>query len=303
MSIPSLFVRLRLLQIRVSAKLLEFVGLSTLGAAFIVRLRGISLFNGILRFLVGYRRTFRSFSDAQNFARRFVPAGHEHPDDVAFHSSIADTIRESDFPVLFHLAPLASGLRKVFDLGGNVGNLFYAYQTELNFPSNLTWCVFDLPEKKPAGQELARQRNEPRIRFCDSLADASDCDLFIASGSLHYFEQPLDQMLLALGQLPPHVMVNRTPCFREAASASNSANAFTEDIITVQDNKTYLVPCIVHNEAKLIAAMRRIGYSLRASWPVHERKLWVPLYPDRSARHYSGFYFEKADPIGRSSGV
>ncbi len=295
MSAPSLFIRLRLLQIRVLARLLEVIGVSSGGAAFIVRLRRIPILDDLLRFLVGYRRTFPSFGAAQDFARRFVPAGHEHPDVVAFHSSIADTIRESDFPVLFYLAPLLSGFRKVFDLGGNVGNLFYAYQKEVNFPPELSWYVLDLPAEKMAGQELARQRNETRIRFADSLADASGCDLFIASGSLHYFEQPLDQMLLALGELPPHVIVNRTPCFREPASPANSANSFTEDMITVQDNRTYLVPCIIHNETKLVASMRKIGYTLRARWSVHERKLWVPLYPDRSSQLYSGFYFQKTD--------
>lgn len=295
MSEPSVYLRARLLQIRVLAKFLELLGLSRRGAALIVGLRGNSFFGPILGFLVGYRRNYSSFEQAAASARRFIPSGHEHPDDVAFHSSIADTIRESDFPVLFHLAPQVSGFSKVFDLGGNVGNLFYAYQKELNFPADLVWYVFDLPAKKPAGQALARQRNELRIRFSDSLADASGCDLFIASGSLHYFEQPLDQMLLSLDRLPPHVIVNRTPCFQQLDSPEDSARPFNDDLITVQDNRTYLVPCIVHNSDKLVASMSKIGYSLRASWPVHERKLWVPLFPDRSSEYYSGFYFQKTD--------
>ena len=295
MSKPSVYLRVRLLQIRAVAKFLELLGLSRRGAALIVGLRGNSFFGPILGFLVGYRRDYPSFEQAAASARRFIPSGHEHPDDVAFHSSIADTIRESDFPVLFHLAPQVSRFSKVFDLGGNVGNLFYAYQKELNFPADLAWHVFDLPEKKPAGQALARQRNESRIRFSDSLADASGCDLFIASGSLHYFEQPLDQMLLSLDQLPPHVIVNRIPCFREDNPPTDLSRSFVDDLITVQDNKTYLVPCIVHNSDKLIASMRGIGYSLRASWPIHERKLCVPLSPDRSSEHYSGFYFQRLD--------
>src|SRR5215469_8685637 len=227
MSAPSIFVRARLLQIRICVKLLETVGLRSLGRALIVRFRRNSLANTLLRSLISYRQTFASFQQAQDYAARFIPYGHEHPDDIAFHSSIADTLRESDYPVLFYVAPFSAGLKKVFDLGGNVGNLFYAYNRELAFPTDMCWYVFDLPSKRTAGEALARQRNESRVRFSESLDEASGADLFIASGSLHYFESPLDQMLRSLSRLPQHVIVNRTPCFRHG---SEGASNFHDDL-------------------------------------------------------------------------
>jgi putative methyltransferase (TIGR04325 family) len=110
--------------------------------------------------------------------------------------------------------------------------------------------------KKPLGEKLAAERGETRIRFADTLAEASGSDVFIASGSLHYFEQPLHEILRKLERLPNHVFVNRTPY---------SAGA---DLITVQDNRSFLVPCKLHSRAKLVAGMQALGYELVSEWPV-----------------------------------
>jgi len=45
-------------------------------------------------------------------------------------------------------------MRNVFDLGGNVGNLFYSYQSKLSFPATLTWTVYD-----PAHEEAPWRKN------------------------------------------------------------------------------------------------------------------------------------------------
>jgi len=230
---------------------------------------------------LGFRRVFPSFADAQSCASKYIPSGHEHPDEIRFHTSISDTVRESDYPVLFYLAPLVPGLRNVFDLGGNVGNLFYSYQSKLSFPASLTWTVYDLPMKKPLGEKLALERAESRIRFATTRAEASGCDVFIASGSLHYFEEPLHEILRSLERLPEHIFANRMPC------SSGS------DVITVQDNRSYLVPCKLHSRTTLITGMQTLGYGLQSEWPVHERRLPVPTHPDLSSRTYSGFYFRR----------
>jgi putative methyltransferase (TIGR04325 family) len=231
--------------------------------------------------LLGFRRAFPSFAAAQACASRFISSGHEHPDELRYHASIVGTVRESDFALLFHLAPLAPTLRNVFDLGGNVGNLFYTYQTQLSFPSTLRWTVYDLPMKKPLGERFAVARGETRIRFADSLGEASGSDVFIASGSLHYFQEPLPEILRSLQQLPKHVFVNRTPFSLGAA------------FITIQDNRSYLVPCKFHSRATLVTGMQGLGYQLQSEWPVHERRLLVPTHPDLCPRTYSGFYFRK----------
>jgi putative methyltransferase (TIGR04325 family) len=279
----------RLTQIRVLSKSLEILGCTSAGCAAILWLRRHRLSRLLLRFLVGYRRTFATFAEAEKYASRFGPVGHEHPDNVAYHSAQANVLRESDYPLLFHLAPLAPCLRKVFDLGGNVGNLFYALQAELVFPGNLCWLVLDLPLMRSAGESMARAHEEVRIRFTDSFAGASGADLFLACGCLHYFEQPIDKMLSSLDDPPRRVIINKTPCTRKDSPT-------LEDLITVQDNHTYLVPCKIHNSTRLVESMRDIGYSLRATWHVYESHLRIPLHPDFSSDRYSGFYFLKPSP-------
>ena len=281
MSRPSLPLRLRILQIRALASLLNTLGQRALGRSLITRMRSYRASRVVLDACLGFRRVFPSFVAAQACASKYIRSGHEHPDEIRFHTSISDIVRESDYPVLFHLAPLAPSMRNVFDLGGNVGNLFYSYQSKLSFPATLTWTVYDLPMKKPLGEKLASERAESRIRFTTNLADASGCDVFIASGSLHYFEEPLHEILRSLERLPDHVFANRMPC------SSGS------DIITVQDNRSYLVPCKLHSRMTLIAGMETLGYELQSEWPVHERRLLVPTHPDLSIRTYSGFYFRR----------
>ena len=281
MARPSLPLRIRIFQIRSLASLLTILGRLSAGRRLITHMGSNRVSRPMLDACLGFRRVFPSFADAQACASKYIPSGHEHPDEIRFHTSISGTVRESDYPVLFYLAPLVPGLRNVFDLGGNVGNLFYSYQNELDFPASLTWTVYDLPMKKPLGEKLASARGESRIRFATNLAEASGCDVFIASGSLHYFEQPIHEMLRALERLPKHVFANRMP------SSSGS------DVITVQDNRSYLVPCKLHSRATLINGMQTLGYQLQSEWPVHERRLPVPTHPDLSGRTYSGFYFRR----------
>ena len=273
--------RFRILQIRALAVFLSSMGERSAGCRGIVRLRSDTWARSLINAALAYRRTFSSFAEAQACASSFIQAGHEHPDEIRYHTSISDTVRESDYPVLFHLAPLACQLQRIFDFGGNVGNLFYAYQREVSFSPNLTWSVYDLPVKKPLGEKVAAERGEVRLQFVDSLEAAGGSDVFIASGSLHYFEQPLDEILRSVSPLPTHVFVNRSPF------------STGEELITVQDNRSYLVPCKLHSRARLLSGMARLGYDLVAEWPVHERKLRVPMYPDVSSRTYSGFYFRK----------
>ena len=281
MARPSLPLRLRIFQIRVLASLLTTLGHRAVGQRLITRMRSNRASRVVLDASLGFRRVFPSFADARACASKYIPSGHEHPDEIRFHTSISDTVRESDYPVLFYLAPLVPALRSVFDLGGNVGNLFYSYQSKLSFPASLTWTVYDLPMKKPLGEKLASERAESRIRFATTLAEASGCDVFIASGSLHYFEEPLYGILGSLERLPEHVFANRMPC------SSGS------DVITVQDNRSYLVPCKLHSRTTLITGMQTLGYELQSEWPVHERRLPVPTHPDLTSRTYSGLYFRR----------
>src|SRR5260370_3738995 len=113
---PSLFLRLRIFQIRVLASLLNALGKRSAGRKLINRLRCNRATRTPLDICLGFRRTFPSFAAAQACASQYIQAGHAHPDAIRFHTASAHTVRESDYPVLFYLAPLASELFLLFHL-------------------------------------------------------------------------------------------------------------------------------------------------------------------------------------------
>jgi putative methyltransferase (TIGR04325 family) len=231
-----------------------------------------------LSWLLGFRGTFGSLAEAAEYVARYVPTGHGHPNEHALQVTKAETTRESDYPMLFFLAPLEPELRSVFDLGGGIGNLFYVLDRHLHFSNELVWTVHDLPMKKQPALAFAKLKNESRVTFTDEFSSASGVDLFIVVGALHFFEPTLADLIGPLDRLPKHVILNRTPF------------SHGQEIITVQDYRDWVFPCKLHSVTKLVSGMQRLGYELVASWPVHERKLNVPLHPEYTEPYY-GFYF------------
>jgi putative methyltransferase (TIGR04325 family) len=274
--------RMRMMQVRVAAAALNGLGRYRKGVALLAALRGIGPTRGFLNSVLGFRRKFESYHAAEAVALRYDSRGHTHPEDIDFHTSIAGVVRESDYPMLYFMARNAARYQRVFDLGGNVGNLFYSYAPWLELSQELRWTVLDLPEKKEYCEALAAKRGESRVKFATGLQDASGVDVFIASGSMHYFPQRLDKLLGGLAELPRQVFVNRSPFSRG------------EDVITIQDNGSYLVPCVAYGKAGLIEGMNALGYELRAEWPVHERRLRVPMYEDVMEPYYAGLFFERS---------
>jgi putative methyltransferase (TIGR04325 family) len=269
---------LRLAQIRALACLLSHMGKRPRGQAILQRLSRTGL-SPLMNALLGFRGSFESLDDAERIARRFIPSAHDHPDEIGFSVALAEGMRESDYPVLFLLVSIAPSLRRVFDLGGSIGNLLYSYDRHLHFSPEITWTVYDLPRQCAAGQAFARERGEKRIRFATDVKEGDGADLFIVSGALHYFEEPLYPLLSQFKQRPRHVIVNRSPFSRGPA------------ICTVQDARTHLVACKLHGRDDFVHGMQELGYQLRATWPVFELEAWVPLQPKHCDRHYWGFYF------------
>ena len=71
----------------------------------------------------------------------------------------------------------AKEYRRIFDVGGNVGNLFYCYPQFASLPPDLLWTVLDLPDIVTAGRQLAAQREANALRFTERFADGDGADL------------------------------------------------------------------------------------------------------------------------------
>lgn len=236
-----------------------------------------------LRLFTGYHRPFPSLADAQAALAGFDAEGHSNPDNAHLHLMLSAKPRPSDYPALFYIGSILPELTSVFDLGGNVGNLYYCYAEHLSFAPSLVWTVYDVPKMLALGQELAAVRKDARLRFTDSWHAAEAVDLFIASGSLHYFDQPLPTLLKLLKTKPKYVLVNRTPLLEEGRTA------------TVQDAGSFLVACNLYGKNEVLRGFESAGYKVTGSWGVDELSLVIPGYPDLSVPAYTGMFFTLQD--------
>jgi putative methyltransferase (TIGR04325 family) len=271
--------RARIRQIQLCSRWLRGISAVPIGFAIIKAVRVLPLFREILTAIAGYNRPFPTLKDAAAAIVGYEGRGHSNPNYLAVKVPEAETPRPGDYAALFHLERTMSQIHRVFDLGGSVGNLFYCYAKYLDFPPDLSWTVCDLVETNRLGEILADSKKERRLHFTNQLIDADGSDLLIISGSLHYFEQPLSNILAAFVIKPRFVLINRAPLVDVPALA------------TIQDGGTYRLACMLHNRNVLIQGLGTLGYELVDSWEIQNRSVIIPCYPDWSAQSYSGLFF------------
>jgi putative methyltransferase (TIGR04325 family) len=230
--------------------------------------------------LVGYRRIFDSMTEARTVAARHLEESHDCLDNINRQISLSRSARPSDYPVLFYLDRLSPVASSLFDLGGNVGNLFYSYSKYLAFPGDFVWTVYDMERTLELGRQLAHERGEKRLRFTADLEGLDGHDVLLVSGALHYVESPLPDVLRRLSSKPSHVFINRTPMTN------------VRSVVTVQDAGDSLFACKIILRQELIAGMEKIGYVLVDQWSVPELSVHIPFYPEYSVSHYTGLYFQ-----------
>jgi putative methyltransferase (TIGR04325 family) len=245
----------------------------------------------ILNAMLGYLRVFESLREAEVAARPYAEGGHQHPHYATLHMSLSVVPRPSDYAALLHMRGMILNRSKIFDLGGNIGNLFYLYDRYLDLPPDCTWLVFDLPVWVESGQDVATNRGEIRLRFTTKWEDAAGAELLIASASLHYFDTPLSQMVSELPEKPSHILINRTPLIDGPTKA------------TVQDGGIHRVACVLYNRTEFVTAFEAIGYEVVDSWKAWELSLKLVGKPEYSALPYSGFFFRLKGHAPKRGGI
>lgn len=271
--------RVRVRQIRLFTSALTALGRRPLTFKAIKTLRERPFGCAFLNLLTGYNRAYATLAEANAAIRSADELGHEHPKYAQLNLLMSESARLSDYPALFHMQPLLPSLRTVFDFGGNVGNLFYCYSRYLALPQQLIWTVYDLPTNLEMGAKIAGERGEKRLRFTERLEEADGADLLVACGSMHYFEEPLPDIIAKFTRLPRYVLINRTPLIDGPPLA------------TIQDGEFWRIACMLHNRDNLIAQFNKLGYDLMDMWSIDESSVIVVCYPDRSARSYTGMFF------------
>ncbi|SFN38833.1 methyltransferase, TIGR04325 family [Variovorax sp. OV329] len=221
-------------------------------------------------------------------ARAALPASNEFNQDSLADEYInirSNQIFSYDYPILWWLRlALASGARRVLDLGGSVGVHYYAYARYMEMPEDLAWCVVEVPAMTRIGREEARRRGVSALEFVDDLAQAPDCDIVLSAGALQFFdyERPTE-LLEANGLRPRHVLLNKLPLYDGP------------DFVTAQNiGDGCYAPFHVHNRADFIADFEGTGFALQDQWAVHERSLILPGHPAHSFPSFSGMYLARA---------
>jgi putative methyltransferase (TIGR04325 family) len=283
--------RLRVNQIRFTARVLRVVERLPGGNRLLRRVANWPITAPILNAMLGYHRVFNSFSDAVAAARPYADGGFEHPEYAKRHLPLAEAPKPSDYPALFHMRGLTYDRAKIFDFGGSIGNLFYLYDRYLNLPPDCIWLVFELPALVELGRNVATQRGENRLRFSRTWEDAAGAELLLASGSLHYFDTPLSQRVAGLPEKPSYIVINRTPLIDGPTKA------------TVQDCGTHMGAVVLYNRAEFVTAFEAIGYEVVDSWKVWELSLKVVGRPESSAFPYSGFFFRLKEQVPKRGGI
>lgn len=232
------------------------------------------------------RGVYATFADGWAAARKTKLAGHEDPSEIKLHLRLAESLRPSDYAALFWISHIHPRNPKVFDFGGNVGNLYYSYSPRLRELGSLEWTVFDIPSVVETGRKIAAERKVGALRFVDSV-DAFDSEqILLVSGAFHYWEQDISAFLQQFGNSPQHIVINRSP-----------VNEAQPSFITVQRTPSCAFPCKVWNSGELVSAFAASGYQLIDRWRALELSVNLPLFPAFSVPSYSGFYFCKAERV------
>jgi hypothetical protein len=163
---------LRLKQIRFTNRFLKGIEAMPGGERALGVLARQPIVRPAFNWLVGFHRVFNSLEEAVAAARPFAEGGHENPGNATLHLMLSESPRPSDNAALFHIQKLIRAGLRIFDFGGNVGNLFYRYDRMLKMPGTLIWQVYELPEMIERGKSLAAARGEKRLQFTTNWEDA-----------------------------------------------------------------------------------------------------------------------------------
>lgn len=207
--------RLRARQVKMTASAIHRLSYLPGIPRLLCRLKTFPLTRTLLQMAQGYMRIFPSLADAERAIAPFSEGGHQSEANVELHLAANEYPRPSDYPAFFYLEPLLMTTRHLFDLGGNVGHLFYCYSRYLEFPPGFQWQVLDLPINMACDRLLAAQRQTRQLTFADRWSDASGADILLASGCLHHFPRALPALIAELQPLRTSI-----PAFAEVRRRS-----------------------------------------------------------------------------------
>lgn len=237
---------------------------------------------------ITYRGVYESFDQAQGAAESRLPSRYdvinehkgEHLDQEI--PIVDQRVLDIDYPLLFWLSRLMQPDQKIWELGGSLGQSFYSFERYFPYPDDIEWVIAELPAAVQAGQQIAAQRGEHRLRFRES-GDTNvgyKADLFLTAGTLQYMEPGVVEVLASLDRLPTHVLIHNLPVHR------------TDEFWTLQYLDLCEVPYRIYSKESLVKGLESSGYELVDQWK-NPRQIEIPYHPEKKVDGYCGFYFRK----------
>lgn len=227
-----------------------------------------------------FRGVFESFDEAERSAPATKVIGYDNPEPASMYAERTLQVYPTDYPVMYWMRDCLTPGTRVFDLGGHIGVSFYAYSRYLHYPEGLSWQVCDVPAVAEQGKKLAEVKRENRLTFTVDRQQGDGADIFFASGSLQYLEDPVDVLLSRYQQRPKHVIINMLPVHQE------------REVVTLQSIGTAFCPYKIFHHKKLVSGLESLGYQLVDQWDNAEKACEIPFYEAYSAKPYQGYYFK-----------
>ncbi len=191
-----------------------------------------------------------------------------------------------DYPALYWLSREMQDTAQLFDIGGHVGIMYYAYGRYLDFRSHQRWTVCDVPSVVAQGREMAVEQGATNLEFTTELDDVTGADVVLATGSLQYIERQIADLLAAQPRKPRVVLINETPTHDQ------------REIITLQNIGVAICPYRIARFGDVVASMEAIGYELLDSWEDPTRRTQIAYVTGANEIAYSGFCFRRREALG-----
>jgi putative methyltransferase (TIGR04325 family) len=215
-------------------------------------------------------------------AKAYVPRKFNQGFDAPNLEDFEEAIPERDENTIRVLSGLFPKVKRLFDLGGNVGMCFYQYRAKIAYPRDFQWTVCDVPFVNEKGRELAAKRMETQLAFTDDRNAADGADIFLTNGALQYFPESLADILAPLKNKPARLIINRVPL------------SVKREFFTLQHMGYSVVPYHIGHLPKFVAGLEALGYRLTEHWE-NDRFCEILLRPEMRVEHYYGFYFTRAE--------
>lgn len=229
-----------------------------------------------------YYGVFDTWEAAQASAPPTKPIGYDNPASAELHRD-ATTPLTSDYPAMHWLArALSTGATQVLDIGGHLGQKYYAFRDRLPLPASSRWTVYDVAAVADAGAAIARQRDPARqLTFTTSVPASLEHTVVFASGSVQYLPQGLAALLSGTSPRPARIVVN--------TAALHPDRSF----YTLNSIGTAFCPYRVQHEAEFLQQLAALGYVVDDRWET-PKPFRVAFSPEVSLDRFVGLALRRA---------